>query len=238
MAGRQSLALIGLLAALWAAPPAVAAEPVTTGFGVVVTRDGYIFAPLRAVEDCETLRSPTLGPLRLLHHDPDLRLALLKADGGAPVAAPFGDSGTIEPGGPLLVVEPAARSPAGREFVATKATVKALIGSMSEALFITVIAADRPEKADALLFSHAGGLVGIMVADMGSRIMFGFDMRLWGGPPKGNAGSRDAIGEVVLRRFLEHADAAPEAVSYGTGITADEIAARAGDYTTPLECAR
>lgn len=241
MTVRYLIACAGLLAAIWSLAPATAAtseEAQITGFGVVVTRKGHVFAPLRVVEGCESLRSPTLGALRLLHHDPDLRLALLQAEGGASAPVPFGNSGTIEPGGPLLVVEPAPGAPAGPDFVVSGAIVRALVGSMTEASFITVIAADRPERADALLFGHTGGLVGFMVGDMDRRTLAYFDVRLWTGPPKGNVGMRDAIGERVLRHALEDVGAAPEAVVFSTDITAEEIAARARDHTTPVVCGR
>jgi len=241
MTGNHRMTIAGLAAGAWlalAAGGAAAADGEAAGFGVVVSTAGDVLAPFHVVADCGGLRSPTLGRLRILHADSRVDLAHLEAEIYPTASLPFADSSTVRPGDELTVLEPVPGAPPDRDFGAHTATVRALFGSMTTALFINLIDAEGRTPGSALLLDRAGGLVGFIVRDLDNRVMFALDVRLWGRTPPDGAVSRDAVGEAQLRHFLDHHQVAYATTQAGEAPPTEAAAERARAAITPIECLR
>jgi len=235
MAGKQALLVLCVLAGAvpWlAAGGAAAAEGEMAGFGIVVSAEGDVLAPFHVAASCDSLESPALGRLHVMHADSVLDLAHLMTDTPPASFAHFADSSAVKPGDSLTVLVPAPDAPAGTGFSTRKATVKALFGDDRIASFITVIDTERHATADALLLDDAGGLVGFVLHSLGDGVLFGMDFRVWAGPTPEGAAPRIAVGEAMLRHFLDHHHVAYERSAAGAPGTSERVRAA----VTPIAC--
>jgi len=238
MTGNLRMTIAGLATGAWlalAAGGAAAAEGEAAGFGVVVSADGDVLAPFHVAASCESLQSPTLGRLHVMHADSRIDLAHLMAERQPKTFAHFADSSRVNPGDELTVLEPA---PPGPDFATRTMTVKALIGSMQTASFINVIDTEGRAPGDALLLDGTGGLVGFIVRDIENEAMFGFDIRLWAGPMPDGATLPTAVGEMTLRHFLDHHRVAYATTPAGEAPPTEAAPERVLAALTPIECGR
>lgn len=238
MTGRQAVLVLGILAG---ALPLLAPLPgrgmaagagEVAGFGIVVSAAGDVLAPFHVVMSCDSLESPSLGRLHVMHADSVLDLAHLMAETEPASFAHFADSSTVKPGDELTLLEPAPGAPPGAAPGTRTATVAALFDGIRAASFLTLFDAEGGAPGDALLLDGAGGLVGFIVRDLDDRAMAGMDMRLWLKTPPGSAVSRDAVGEAMLRHFLEHHKVPYRRQPAATGTAAE----RARAAVTPIRC--
>ena len=163
---------------------------------------------------------------------------MLQAQASVTEAAFFSDNGKVKPGDELIVLELTPGTPPGPDFVTSAGTVKVTSGANGIANYVSVLDIERPNRNGALLLDRSGGLVGLIVRNLDNRLMLDGDIELWGGPPAGFEGLRDSVADVVLRHLLDHYIVAYEAARPGPELLVEEVATRARDFTTLIECRR
>jgi len=198
--------VIGSLAvyAASAEPAAAVDDAAYPRFGVAVSADGHILAPNWVIDDCASVASPTSGPLQVIDTHPELDLALLQAQGGLPAYAKLGKADTVEPGALRIAALPAPGGTATGDLVQASGRMVAVSTSMRNALFMSVEIA-APHAANAVLvLDPFGGVFAIVTGSVTPRSWAHSDWTLWAPLPKDKALKRNAVGEAMLRQFLDH----------------------------------
>ena len=167
--GRVSDELLVLLKAAAAARQQEPAEPVSSGSGFLVSRDGGIVTNHHVVDGCARV---TVGHAGASHDatvravDADADLALIEAPPGAGEAATFSESPRARLGEAVTVAGYPLHGLLSREFNVTGGNVSALAGPGGDAKRLQITAPVQQGNSGGPLLDGAGNVIGVVVSKL------------------------------------------------------------------------
>ncbi len=236
MTATIGLAGVLLIAPAWVGLPVAAQDPKPAGFGVNVSADGHILTPLSAIDGCEALSSPTRGPLLILHIHEDLDLALLQAPGGGTPHVALGDARAVDPWKPLIFGGPAARAAQAGELVRIPGRLFTVSSSRRNALYMSFVIPEPQAGNAVLVLDRFGGIAALVVHELKPGVMLHGDSEIWAPIPRDGEVREKALGEALLRQFLDHQDVAYASAPAEKPPTAQETVEHLRTATTLIEC--
>ncbi|NLY99280.1 MAG: trypsin-like serine protease, partial [Pirellulaceae bacterium] len=143
------------------------------GSGVIVDAEGYVVTNNHVIDQAAQITvkmsdGSKIRDIKVVGRDPLTDLALLKMEGGPFLPAPWGDSGTLEVGDPVLAVG----NPFGLDRTVTAGIVsatgrRAQISPLAHQDFLQTDAAINPGNSGGPLVNMQGEVVGINTAIYG-----------------------------------------------------------------------
>jgi len=225
-----------LIGAASAGLPAAAQVPEPAGFGVVVSADGHILVPYETINGCSAITSPTLGPLRILHIHEDLDLALLQAPGGGTPHVALGDARAVDPWKPMIFGGPAARAAQAGELARIPGRLFTVSSSRRNALYMSFVIPEPQAGNAVLVLDRFGGIAALVVHELKPGVMLHGDSEIWAPIPRDGEVREKALGEALLRGFLDHQDVAYASAPAERPLTAQETVEHLRTATTLIEC--
>ena len=169
LTGRISDELLALLKAAAAARQKEPAEPVSSGSGFLVSRDGRVVTNHHVVDGCAKVTVNRAG----MSHDATVRavdagddLALLKAPPGTGEAATFSESPRASLGEAVTVAGYPLHGLLSKELNVTSGNVSALAGLGDDAKRLQITAPVQPGNSGGPLLDGAGNVIGVVVSKL------------------------------------------------------------------------
>jgi len=207
-------------------------EPVSSGTGFVVSRQGHVLTNHHVIDGCTTIRATTEGRtnlLTLVGADVKNDLAVLTLPVPFPSVARFRAGRTIRPGDGVVVVGFPLHGLLASEANVTTGTVSALAGIGNDTRFLQITAPVQPGNSGGPLLDEGGRIVGLVVSKLDAMHI----AQATGDIPQN---INFAIKGVVAKSFLDSQGVEYEISSSSKTLTAAEIGATAKKFTLLLEC--
>ena len=167
--GRISDELLALLKAAAAVRQQEPADPVSSGSGFLVSRDGGIVTNHHVVDGCARVtvgRAGTSHGATVRAVDADDDLALLEAPPGIGKAATFSESPRASLGEAVTVAGYPLHGLLSREFNVTGGNVSALAGPGDDAKWLQITAPVQQGNSGGPLLDGAGNVIGVVVSKL------------------------------------------------------------------------
>ncbi len=209
-------------------------EPVSSGTGFVVSRQGHVLTNHHVIEGCTTIRATTEGrkkELTVVGTDTENDLAVLKLPAPAPNVARFREGRNVRAGDGVIVVGFPLHGLLASEANVTIGTVSALAGLKNDTRFLQLTAPVQPGNSGGPLLDQSGQIMGIVVSKLNALNI----AKSTGDIPQN---INFAINGAIAKSFLDS-----QSVEYETGpsskkVEPAEIGAAAKKFTLLVECYR
>ena len=207
-------------------------EPVSSGTGFVVSRQGHVLTNHHVIDGCTTIRATTEGRtnlLTLVGADVKNDLAVLTLPVPFPSVARFRAGRTIRPGDGVVVVGFPLHGLLASEANVTTGTVSALAGIGNDTRFLQITAPVQPGNSGGPLLDEGGRIVGLVVSKLDAMHI----AKATGDIPQN---INFAIKGAVAKSFLDSQSVEYETGASSKSLTSAEIGAAAKKFTLLLEC--
>jgi S1-C subfamily serine protease len=203
---------------------------VSTGTGFFITAEGHLLTNSHVADGCRIVAIAREGevrvPLSMVRHDPEIDLALLKADGPPTpfIALRRSISAPVRPGEKSIVVGYPVRNKLGVVNV-TEGVVSAASGTGRDQTRMQFTAPVQPGNSGGPILDSAGQAIGVVVARLGlldddrasQNVNFGVSM-------------------AAVEAFLKDAGVGLPPVEAGVQKPTPDIFAQANAAVLPLDC--
>ena len=230
--GRVSDELLVLLRAMAGARQSQPAEPVSSGSGFLVGRDGWVVTNHHVVDGHARVTVSRAGT----SHDATVQvvetfddLALLKVPAEIGEGATFGESPSASLGEATMVAGYPLHGLLSKEFNVTTGNVSALAGPGDDPKLLQITAPVQQGNSGGPLLDGAGNVIGVVV----SRLNAAHATRMTGDTPQN---VNFAIKGAVVRSFLDIHGVAYDRRSSNAKLAPEQLAELARTFTVAVHC--
>ena len=209
-------------------------QPVASGTGFVVSREGHVLTNHHVIDGCKTIRTHTEGRMHLLTvvgTDAKNDLAILTLPAPVSGVARFREGRTIRPGDGVVVVGFPLHGLLASEANVTTGTVSALAGIGNDTRFLQITAPVQSGNSGGPLLDEGGHIVGLIVSKLNAMHI----AKATGDIPQN---INFAIKDTVAKSFLDSQSVEYETETSTTTLEIADIGAAAKTFTLLLECHR